>query len=309
MSLGNFFRKQFIDVIQWTESDTGTLMVRHPMEDMEIQYGAKLTVRESQMALFVNEGKAADAFNPGLYTLETQNIPILTNLMNWDKAFESPFKSDVYFFSTRLQTGRKWGTQQPITIRDKDFGAVRLRGFGTYSWRLANPVVFHKAVAGTRERYVADELEPQLRASIISAFTTAFAKSQVPFLDMAANQFELGKQIAAELSPGFEALGLALDTFVVENLSLPDELQKRLDERISMNMVGDLKAYTQFQVAQSIPIAAANEGSGAAGLGAGLGAGMGIAKAITDALAPTPPTPPTPPAPAAPPVDPTKPTP
>jgi membrane protease subunit (stomatin/prohibitin family) len=307
MSLGNFFRKQFIDVIQWTESDTGTLMVRHPMQDMEIQYGAKLTVRESQMALFVNEGRAADAFNPGLYTLETQNVPILTNLMNWDKAFESPFKSDVYFFSTRLQTGRKWGTQQPITIRDKDFGAVRLRGFGTCSWRLANPVVFHKSVAGTREKYVADELDPQLKALIISAFTTAFAKSQVPFLDMAANQFELGKQIAAELTPQFEALGLALDTFVVENLSLPDELQKRLDERISMNMVGDLKAYTQFQVAQSIPIAAANEGSGAAGLGAGLGAGMGIAKAITDALAPTPQPPAAPP--AVPPVDPTKPTP
>jgi membrane protease subunit (stomatin/prohibitin family) len=319
MSLGSFFRKQFIDVIQWTESDTGTLMARYPMQDMEIQYGAKLTVRESQMALFVNEGQAADAFAPGLYTLETKNVPILTNLMNWDKAFESPFKSDVYFFATRLQTGQKWGTQQPITIRDKDFGAVRLRGFGTYSWRLANPVVFHKSVAGTRESYRVEELEPQLRAAIIGAFTTAFAKSQVPFLDMAANQFELGKQIAAQLAPSFESLGLALDSFIVENLSLPDELQKRLDERISMNMVGNMQEYTQFQVAQSIPIAAANQGGGAAGLGAGLAAGLGIGKAMTDAMtgagmgappAPQPPAAPAAPAaPPVPPVDPTKPTP
>ena len=260
MSLGDFLRKQFIDVIQWTESGPGVLMERYPMQDMEIQNGAKLTVRESQMALFVNEGKAADAFAPGLYTLTTANLPLLTNLMNWDKAFKSPFKSDVYFFSTRVQTNQRWGTQQPITIRDKEFGAVRLRGFGVYSYRLKNPLAFQLNIAGTQEQYTTEQLEPQLRNTVISAFTTAFANSQVPFLDMAANQAELAKAIAKEVAPAFEAYGLTLETFTVENLSLPDELQKRLDEKISMNMIGDMRTYTQFQAAQSIPIAAGQSG-------------------------------------------------
>ncbi len=283
MALGDFLRKQFIDVIQWTESGPGVLMARYPMQDMEIQNGAKLTVRESQMALFVNEGKAADAFGPGLYTLNTANLPLLTNLMNWDKLFQSPFKSDVYFFSTRVQTNQRWGTQQPITIRDKEFGAVRLRGFGVYSYRIANPLAFQLNVAGTQAEYTTEQLEPQLRNAVITSFTTAFANSQVPFLDMAANQAELAKLIAKEVAPTFDAYGLKLESFTVENLSLPDELQKRLDERISMNMVGDLRQYTQFQAAQSIPIAAANPG-GVAGLGVGLGAGMGMGAAMTDAL-------------------------
>lgn len=283
MALGDFLRKQFIDVIQWTESGPGVLMYRYPMKDMEIQNGGQLTVRESQLALFVNEGVAADQFGPGLHRLTTANMPLLTNLQNWDKAFESPFKSDVYFFSTRIQTGQKWGTQQPITIRDKEFGAVRLRAFGQYSYRLTNPAVFHGNVGGTQELYTVDQLEPQLRNTIISAFTTAFANASVPFLDMAANQALLSQQIAKEVQPSFEALGLRLETMTVENLSLPDELQKRLDERISMNMIGDMRTYTQFQAAQSIPIAAANEG-GIAGLGAGLGAGVGLGGAMADAM-------------------------
>ena len=283
MSLGDFLRKQFIDVIQWTESGPGVLMYRYPMRDMEIQNGGQLTVRESQLALFVNEGVAADQFGPGLHTLTTGNMPLLTNLQNWDKAFESPFKSDVYFFSTRIQTGQKWGTQQPITIRDKEFGAVRLRAFGQYSFRLTNPAVFHGNVGGTQELYAVDQLEPQLRNAVIAAFTTAFANASVPFLDMAANQGLLSTQIAEALKPSFDALGLRLETLTVENLSLPDELQKRLDERISMNMIGDMRTYTQFQAAQSIPIAAANAG-GIAGLGAGLGAGMGIGGAMADAM-------------------------
>ncbi len=283
MALGDFLRKQFIDVIQWTESGPGVLMARYPMQDMEIQNGGKLTVRESQMALFVNEGKAADAFGPGLYTLNTANLPLLTNLMNWDKMFQSPFKSDVYFFSTRVQTNQRWGTQQPITIRDKEFGAVRLRGFGVYSYRLTNPLAFQLNVAGTQAEYTTEQLEPQLRNTVITAFTTAFANSQVSFLDMAANQAELAKLIAKEVAPAFEAYGLKLETFTVENLSLPDELQKRLDERISMNMIGDMRQYTQFQAAQSIPIAAANAG-GVAGLGVGLGAGMGMGNAMADAM-------------------------
>lgn len=283
MALGDFLRKQFIDVIQWTESGPGVLMYRFPMRDMEIQSGGKLTVRESQMALFVNEGKAADQFGPGLHTLVTSNLPLLTNLQNWDKAFESPFKSDVYFFSTRIQTAQRWGTQQPITIRDKEFGAVRLRAFGVYSYRVANPAVFQSSIGATDAEYTVDQLEPQLRNAAITGFTSAFANAQVPFLDMAANQGELGKQIMVSMAPTFEAMGLKLETFTVENLSLPDELQKRLDERISMNMIGDMRTYTQYQAAQSIPIAAANEG-GIAGLGAGLGAGMGMGGMIADAM-------------------------
>jgi membrane protease subunit (stomatin/prohibitin family) len=283
MALGDFLRKQFIDVIQWTESGPGVLMYRFPMRDMEIQSGGKLTVRESQMALFVNEGKAADLFGPGLHTLVTSNLPLLTNLQNWDKAFESPFKSDVYFFSTRVQTAQRWGTQQPITIRDKEFGAVRLRAFGVYSFRVANPAVFQANIAATDAEYTVDQIEPQLRNAVIAGFTGAFANAQVPFLDMAANQAELAKQIAVTVAPAFEQLGLKLESFTVENLSLPDELQKRLDERISMNIVGDLRAYTQYQAAQSIPIAAANPG-GIAGIGVGLGAGMGMGGAIADAM-------------------------
>lgn len=283
MSLGSFLRKQFIDVIQWTESGPGVLMYRFPMQDMEIQSGAKLTVRESQMALFVNEGKAADAFGPGLYTLVTSNLPILTNLLNWDKAFESPFKSDVYFFSTRVQTGQRWGTQQPITIRDREFGAVRLRAFGMYGYRVANPAVFQQKVGATDASYTVDQLEPALRNAIITGFTSAFANADVPFLDMAANQAALATKIAAGVQASFGELGLQLDSFTVENLSLPDELQKRLDERISMNIIGDMRGYTQFQAAQSIPIAAANEG-GMAGLAAGLGAGVGLGGVVADAL-------------------------
>lgn len=283
MALGDFLRKQFIDVIQWTESGPGVLMARYPMRDMEIQSGAQLTVRESQLALFVNEGRAADAFGPGLHTLVTQNMPLLTNLMNWDKMFASPFKSDVYFFSTRMQTGQRWGTQQPITIRDREFGAVRLRAFGMFGFRVANPAVFQQNVGATDEEYTVAQIEPQLRNAIISGFTTAFATADVPFLDMAANQALLATQIAAAVQPSFEQLGLKLETLTVENLSLPDELQKRLDERISMNMIGDMRTYTAFQAAQSIPIAAANEG-GLAGLAAGLGAGVGIGGVISDAM-------------------------
>jgi membrane protease subunit (stomatin/prohibitin family) len=284
MSLGSFFKKQFVDVIHWTESGDGVLAYRYPMQDMEIQYGAQLTVRESQMALFVNEGKAADAFGPGLYTLETRTLPLLTNLMNWDKLFQSPFKSDVYFFSTRLQTDQRWGTQNPITVRDKDFGMVRLRGHGIYSYHVANPLLFHQKISGTRAEYTVADLEGQLRNTIVGRVSDAFASSQIPFLDMAANLDELGKAVAEKLASTFAELGLQLDSFVVENLSLPEELQRRLDERIGMNMVGNLRDYTQFQVAQSIPTAAANEGGGA-GLGAGLGAGMAIGKTMADAIA------------------------
>jgi membrane protease subunit (stomatin/prohibitin family) len=284
-ALGSFLKKQFIDVIHWVEPEDGILAWRYPMQDMEIQNGAKLTVRESQMAAFVNEGRMADVFGPGLYTLNTQTLPLLTNLMNWDKMFQSPFKSDVYFFSTRVQTNQKWGTATPVTVRDKDFGAVRLRAYGIYSWRIADPRAFHTNVSGTRETYTVAEIEGQLRNTIIGRMTDTFAESQVPFLDMAANQVELGQKIADHIKPEFEKYGIVLDSFVVENLSLPEELQKRLDERIGMNMIGDMGKYTQFQVAQSMPIAAANEGAGGtAALGAQLGIGVAMAQSMMGAF-------------------------
>jgi membrane protease subunit (stomatin/prohibitin family) len=284
MSLRNFLSKQFIDVIDWVEPEDGILAYRYPMQDREIQNGGKLTVRDSQLALFVNEGKVADAFGPGLYTLNTHTLPILTYMQNWDKAFQSPFKSDVYFFSTRVQTNQRWGTPNPITIRDKEFGAVRLRAFGIYTYHIVDAKVFYSKIAGTRDEYRSAELEGQLSNTIIGRLTDTFAGSNLPFLDMAANQVSLSEKIGAQIKAGFTEFGLALDSFVVENLSLPDELQKILDQRIGMNMVGEMGRYTQYEVAQSIPIAAANEGGGSAGLGAGLGAGVAMGQAMMDAL-------------------------
>jgi membrane protease subunit (stomatin/prohibitin family) len=288
MSLRSFLGKQFIAVVQWNESDDGVLAYRYPMQDMEIENGGKLTVRESQMAAFVNEGRIADVFKPGLYTLNTRNLPLLTDLMNWGKAFESPFKSDVYFFSTRLQIDQRWGTATPITIRDKEYGAVRLRGYGIYSYRIADPRAFFTNVSGTRDIYGVADLEGQLRETIVARMTETFANSEVPFLDMAAQQAILAQKIADHAGPAFKVLGLELNQLIVENLSLPDELQKILDQRIGMNMAGDLGRYTQFEAAQAIPIAAANEG-GAAGVGVGLGAGLGMAQTMMNAMKPAAP--------------------
>jgi len=284
MSLRDFIAKQWIDVIEWVEPEEGILAYRYPMQDREIQNGGKLTVRDSQAALFVNEGKVADAFAPGLYTLNTQTLPILTYLKNWDKAFKSPFKSDVYFFSARIQTDQHWGTQNPITIRDKEFGAIRLRGFGIYSYHVSDAKSFYSKISGTRDIYRVADLEGQLRNTIIARMTDAFAASQVPFLDMAANQGALAEKISEALKSSFTDYGLTLDGFVVENLSLPEELQKVLDQRISMNVLGDMGKFTQYQVAQAIPIAAGNEGGGAVGMGAGLGAGVAMGQAMMDAV-------------------------
>jgi membrane protease subunit (stomatin/prohibitin family) len=284
MSLRDFLSKQFIDVIDWVEPEEGILAYRYPMQDREIQNGGKLTVRESQFALFVNEGKVADTFGPGLYTLNTQTLPILTYLKNWDKAFKSPFKSDVYFFSARTQTDQHWGTPNPITIRDKEFGAIRLRGFGIYSYHMTDAKTFYSKISGTRDLYRVADLEGQLRNTIVAKMTDAFATSQVPFLDMAANQGALADKISEQLKTAFSEYGVSLDTFNVENLSLPDELQKVLDQRISMNVIGDMGKFTQYEVAQAIPIAAANEGGGGVGVGAGLGAGMAIGQTMMEAV-------------------------
>jgi membrane protease subunit (stomatin/prohibitin family) len=283
MGIIDFFRKQFIDIIQWTEDADGILAYRYPMMDMEIQNGATLVVRDTQKAMLVDQGRMADLFGPGQYTLKTANLPILTNLKNWDKFFESPFKSDVYFFSTRLQIDQKWGTANPITIRDKEFGAIRLRAHGIYAYRLEDPTRFYTEVSGTRDLYTVGDLEGQLRGTLLTTLTDLFAESQIPFLDMAANQLEFSARIGAALEPSFRRLGVKLDSFLVQNLSLPEALQAKFDERVSMNIVGDLGKYTQYQSAQSIPIAAGNEGGGA-GAGIALGAGISMGQTMAAAM-------------------------
>jgi membrane protease subunit (stomatin/prohibitin family) len=290
MALMDFIKKQFIDIIQWTESGDGTLAWRFPMRDMEIQYGASLTVRESQMAVFVNEGKIADVFGPGMYKLTTQTIPVLTYLKNWDKLFESPFKSDVYFFSTRQQIDQRWGTSQPITIRDKDFGAVRLRAFGNYTYAIVDPKLFHTKISGTRDLYTAGELDGQLRGLILQHISDAIAQSGIPFLDLAANQIEFARALATELTPAFEAIGLALGGMTVQNVSLPEELQKILDQRIGMGMVGnDMGKFVQYQTGQAIPELAKGVGQGGgggiAGDAMGLGAGVALGQVLAQNLA------------------------
>jgi membrane protease subunit (stomatin/prohibitin family) len=302
MGFLDFVKKQFIDIIQWTEDGDEVLAWRFPMRDMEIQQGAQLTVRETQAALFVHQGKPADLFGPGQHTIKTPNVPLLTDLANWDKLFESPFKSDVYFFSTRLRLNQKWGTANPISLRDREFGAIRLRAFGIHAFRIASPRVFYQKVSGSRDTYAIGDVEGQLRNSVVAVLTDHFAESNIPFLDMAANQVELSAAVADKLRPLFGDLGLALEGFQVQNISLPEELQKRLDERIGMGIVGDMGRYTQFQTAQSIPVAAANEG-GVAGAGAGLGAGVAMGQAIGQAMSrtTTPPSGGAPPAAPAPP--------
>lgn len=283
MGLMSFITKQFVDVIEWTEQPDGVLMWRFPFQDNEIQYGAQLTVRDGQIAVFVNEGQVADVFGPGLHKLETRTLPLLTNLKNWDKLFASPFKSDVIFFSTRLQLGRKWGTPQPVTLRDSDFGMVRLRAFGMYSYELDDARGFYTAITGANDSYTAEQLEPQLRNLIVANISAALGGSGLPFLDMAANQGLMADKIAETLRPLFARYGLKLDAFVVENVSLPEELQKAIDTRISMGMMGDLGKFTQYQMANAIPLAAQNEG-GLAGIGAGLAAGVGMGQMMTQAM-------------------------
>ncbi|RYG12421.1 MAG: hypothetical protein EON92_08305 [Burkholderiales bacterium] len=289
MALMDFIKKQFIDVIQWTEDGDGTLSWRFPMAGMEIQNGGSLTVRESQMAVFVNEGKVADVFGPGMYKLTTQTLPVLTYLKNWDKLFESPFKSDVYFFSTRQQVDQKWGTPQPVTIRDKDFGAVRVRAFGNYSFRIADPKLFHTEISGTREVYSVADLDGQLRGLVLQHLSDAIAQSGIPFLDLAANQIEFAKALSAELAPAFSAIGLKLDGMTVQSVSLPEELQKILDQKIGMGMVGnDMGKFMQYQTAQAIPKFAEGGGGGGSGIAGdamGLGAGVALGQVLAQNLA------------------------
>jgi len=291
MAMMDFIRKQFIDVLEWTEADDGTLAWRFPMAGNEIQHGASLTVRDSQVAVFVDEGRVADVFGPGRYRLTTQTLPVLTYLKNWDKLFQSPFKSDVYFFSTRQQLDRRWGTTQPVTIRDKDFGAVRLRAFGNYAYRIADARLFHTEVSGTRDRYTVDELDGQLRGLMLQHISDAVAQSGVPFLDLAANQVEFASQLRDATLADFAKLGLALEAVTVQNVSLPEELQKVLDQKIGMGMVGgDMGRFMQYQTAQAIPkfaegaAGAGGGGGGVVGDAMGLGAGVALGQVMAQQL-------------------------
>ncbi|KPF57953.1 hypothetical protein D621_07235 [beta proteobacterium AAP51] len=290
MALMDFIKKQFIDILEWTESGDGTLAFRFPMAGNEIQYGGSLTVRESQMAVFVNEGKVADVFGPGMYKLTTQTLPVLTYLKNWDKLFQSPFKSDVYFFSTRQQIDRRWGTTQPVTIRDKDFGAVRLRAFGNYAYAITDPRLFHTAISGTSARYTVEELDGQLRGLMLQHISDAVAQSGLPFLDLASNQVEFAQQLQLVAAPEFEKLGLRLVSVTMQNVSLPEELQKILDQKIGMGMVGnDMGKFMQYQTAQAIPkfaegTAGGGGGSGVVGDAMGLGAGVALGQVMAQQL-------------------------
>jgi membrane protease subunit (stomatin/prohibitin family) len=285
MAMMDFIKKQFIDIIEWTEDQPGPLAWRYPMQDMEIQNGAQLVVRASQMALFVNEGRVADVFGPGTHTLSTRTLPLLTNLKHWDKLFASPFKSDVYFFSTRQQIDQKWGTSQAISIRDADFGAVRLRAFGNYSFRVADPGVFHAEISGTLGSIASADIEGQLRAMVLQNISTAIAKSGVPFLDLAANLGVFAQVLIAQLAAEFGKMGLKLDSMTVQSVSLPEDLQKVLDQKIGMGMVGDdLTKFMQYQAAQAMTAVADGGGAGLAGEAMGLGAGMAMGQVMAHNL-------------------------
>lgn len=281
----NFLKKQLIDNIEWLEQP-GQLAWRVPFQDHEIQNGAQLTVRENQVAAFVNEGRLADYFGAGLHTLNTANLPILTDLMHWDKGFQSPFKSDVVFFSLKEQPGLKWGTAQPVTVRDADFGPVRLRAFGSYSFKLNDLAAFNARLLGTLSEVTADGLEPQLRAAILTAIAVALGGSGVPFLDLAANQQRMSDTIKAEVDKAFAQWGLSCLSFYVESVSLPDEVQAHLDKASSMRAVGNLDQYAKFQTAEAIEAAAKNPG-GVAGIGIGMATAGALGGAFAQTAAPT----------------------
>lgn len=274
MGITDFLFKQFIDVINWAEPGTGVLAYRYPMRDREIQNGATLVVSETQSALFVNEGKLADRFGAGTHTLTTQTLPLMTNLRNWDKFFESPFKSDVYFFSVREQTDQKWGTTQPVTVRDPELGALRIRAHGIYSYKIADEKLFWTKLSGTVESYTTENASGQLRAAILTAVSTFLASSKVPFIDMAANQSAFSDSLKTVVTPALATYGLELSSFFVQSLALPEEIEKHLDRAASIRAVGDLRNYTQFQAADSLT-QPGGDGSAQAGVGLGAGIAMG----------------------------------
>jgi membrane protease subunit (stomatin/prohibitin family) len=283
MGIMDALRSQFIEVIEWLDNSSNTMLYRFPVEGQEIKNGARLVVRESQSAVFVFQGQIADVFPPGLYTVEGGNTPILTKLGAWKYGFNSPFKSEVYFVNTKQFTDLKWGTPNPVMMRDADFGMVRLRAFGIYTMRIIDPRAFIKEVAGTNARFETADIEGQLKRTLVSGFTDALGESKIPALDLASNYDELSRFSRTKLNEEFKAFGLELTKFIVENISLPQEVEAAMDKRTSMGVIGDVNRYTQFQAADAMRAAAENP-SGGAGTGAGLGAGFAIGNAMAGAM-------------------------
>lgn len=280
MSLFNILGGEFIEIIEWTDDTRGTMVYRFPTVGNAIKYGAKLTVREGQAAVFIHEGQLADVFQPGLYMLETNNLPILTRLQHWDHGFRSPFKSEIYFVNTTRFNDLKWGTKNPVIARDPEFGPVRIRAFGTYSMRVTDPGKFMQEIVGTDGEFTADEISFQLRNIIVQEFSRMIAASGIPVLDMAANTAQFGQIIAKAISPTVAAYGLTIPEFYIENISLPDEVEKMLDKRTSMGIVGDLDRFGQYAASEAMLNASSQPGGAGAAMGAGIGAGMGMGMAM-----------------------------
>ncbi len=282
MGIFDFLTGEFIDVIHWVDDTRDTMVWRFEREGHEIKYGAKLTVREGQAAVFIHEGQLADVFTPGLYLLETNNMPIMTTLQHWHHGFQSPFKSEIYFVNTTRFQDLKWGTKNPIMCRDPEFGPVRIRAFGTYTIKVADPAKFLTEIVGTDGEFTMDEISYQIRNIIVTRFSAAIAASGIPVLDMAANTLDLGKMIAAKVSPELAEYGLEMPGFYIENISLPPAVEEVLDKRTSMGIVGDLGKYTQFSAAEAMTAAAQNPG-GDMGAGIGMGVGMAMAQQMANA--------------------------
>ncbi|WP_425078671.1 SPFH domain-containing protein [Ruegeria denitrificans] len=278
MGIFDFLTGEFIDVIHWVDDTRDTMVWRFEREGHEIKYGAKLTVREGQAAVFVHEGQLADVFTPGLYMLETNNMPIMTTLQHWDHGFQSPFKSEIYFVNTTRFNDLKWGTKNPIMLRDPEFGPTRIRAYGTYTVRVKDPAKFLIEIVGTDGEFTMDEISFQIRNIIVQEFSRVIAGSGIPVLDMAANTADLGKLIATEVSPVLDGYGLEMPEFYIENISLPPAVEAALDKRTSMGLAGDLGKFTQYSAAEAMTAAASNP-NGGGGMGAGLGMGMGMAMA------------------------------
>lgn len=275
---------EFVDVIHWLDDSPDTLVYRFERHGNEIKYGAKLTVREGQAAVFVNEGEIADVFPPGMYELLTANLPILSTLQAWQHGFESPFKAEVYFFNMRRFTDLKWGTKNPIMIRDPEFGPVRLRAFGTYEIRIIDPAVLLREIVGTDSHFTTAEVTNQLRNLIVTRFTAVLGSSGIPVLDLAANNDQLSQFVTGRIAPEFANYGLELTKLLVENVSLPKEVEAAMDKRTSMGVIGDLSRYTQFQAAEAMRAAASNPADGGAATGIGMGMGMAMANQMAKSL-------------------------
>lgn len=285
MGIFDFIKSQFIEVIEWLEIDSEQIVYRFPVGANEIKMGAQLTVRETQVAIFVNEGMIADIFQPGRYMLSTQNMPVMTKLKSWKYGFNSPFKAEVYFVNMKQFLDQKWGTTNPVMMRDPEFGMIRLRGFGTFAFRVTDPRAFLTEILGTQGAAGTDDLTPQVKIQIVSALSDFLGESRIAALDLAMHYDEISLGVKAKVESIVQQYGIGLTNLTVENLSLPPEVEAVMDKRTSMGIVGDLGRYTQYQTAEAIREAAQNEGGGMASMGAGLGAGAGMAAAMTQAMA------------------------